>query len=204
MKILIGTGPTREYLDPVRYISNPSTGKMGYLIAEECLKKGYAVTIVSGPTHLQPPAAAKLIPVVTAEEMKKKILKHFPAADVLVMCAAVSDWRPEKRAGGKIKRKKTWNLKLIPTSDILKAASIIKRKNQKVIGFALETSDILKNAQKKLKEKKLDMIVANTPVFFGRERPSRVLFIHSNGRTEVFDSAKKLSVARKIVKEIGK
>ncbi len=199
MKILIGTGPTREYLDPVRFISNPSTGKMGYLIAEECIRKGYAVTIVSGPTNLKPPSKAKFIPVISAAEMKREILKNFPGTDILIMCAAVSDWKPAVMVSGKIKCKKSWNLKLVPNPDILKEAGKIKKKNQKMIGFALETSDILKNAEKKLKEKKLDLIIADTPDFFGeRKKTSRVIFIHKDGKIENFNRAAKQQIARKL------
>lgn len=204
MKILISAGPTREYLDPVRFISNPSTGRMGYLIAHECLKKGHSVTLVSGPTHLAPPAGARLIKVESAEEMKAAILKSFPDSDVLIMSAAVSDWRPAKKSSGKIKRKKSWNLKFVPNPDILKAAGKIKKKHQKAVGFALETSDILKNAGKKLKEKKLDLIIADTPDFFGDEKKNaKVFFIHKDGTTEKFSGITKEETARKLVSLLG-
>ncbi len=200
MKVLISAGPTREYIDSVRFISNPSTGKMGYLIAEECIKKGYSVTLVSGPTHLKPPAEVKFIGTETAEDMKKSILKNFKNADVLIMCAAVSDWRPVRRYAGKIKRKKTWSLNLMPNPDILKEVNKIKRHNQIVIGFALETSDILKNAVKKLKEKNLDLIVADTPEFFGdADKTSRVYFIYRDSSTEEFKEITKSRLARKVV-----
>ena len=200
MKILIGTGPTREYLDPVRFISNPSTGKMGYLIAEECIKQGYRVTIVTGPTHLKPPPEAELIKVVTGEQMRREIVTRFRAADVLIMCAAVSDWKPARKAARKIKRKKSWNLRLVPNPDILKETSRIKRPGQKTIGFALETSGLMKNARKKLMDKRLDLIVANTPEFFGeQEKPSNVVFIHKCGHAEKFRKATKKQTARKIV-----
>ncbi|MBN1445597.1 MAG: phosphopantothenoylcysteine decarboxylase [Candidatus Omnitrophica bacterium] len=199
MKILISAGPTREYIDPVRFISNPSTGKMGYLIAEECLKKGHSVVIVSGPTHLKPPGKARLLRVETAEEMRKEILKRFPKADALIMTAAVSDWRPAKKHRGKLKRKKAWELKLVPNPDILKEAVRIKRKNQTVVGFALETSDILKNAGEKLKEKKLDLIVADTPDFL-KGKDSKVVFILKDGRVEKFSRLDKRQTAVKTVK----
>jgi len=198
MKILITAGPTREYIDPVRFISNPSTGRMGYLIAEECIKQGYDVVIISGPTHLKAPSGVRCINVETAEEMRKAVLKHFTNTDVLIMSAAVSDWRPAVRAKKKLKRKKVRSLKLVPNPDILKEVAKIKRKNQRVIGFAVETEDIIKNARKKLKEKKLDLIIADTPEFFGEEKASRVVFVYRDGRAEEFKSIKKEDVARKI------
>lgn len=203
MKILISAGPTREYIDPVRFISNPSTGKMGYLIAEECLKKGHSVVIVSGPTHLKPPDNARLLSVETADEMRKGILNQFPKADALIMTAAVSDWRPAKQYPGKLKRKEAWSLKLVPNPDILKAAGRIKRKNQIVIGFALETSDIIKNAVKKLKEKNLDLIVADTTEFF-KDKNSKVAFILKDGRVEEYSRLNKKQTAVKTVKLLEK
>lgn len=200
MNILIGCGPTREYLDPVRFISNPSTGKMGYLIGEECLKRGYTVTIVSGPTYLNPPAGAKLIWVESAEDMRREIVKRFLDADILVMCAAVSDWRPARKSSSKIKQKKVWNLKLVPNPDILKEIAKIKKLHQKTIGFALETSSLLKNAKRKLKEKKLDLIIADTPDFFGeKQRGGKVLFLHKDGRKEQFRKIGKEETARRLV-----
>jgi len=182
IKVLISAGPTREYIDPVRFISNPSTGKMGYLIAEYAKKKGFDVILVSGPTYLKPPEGVKLIKVETAEEMQKEILKNFPKVDLLIMAAAVSDWRPFRKFKNKLKRKNQWTLKLIPNPDILKSVAKIKKESQKVVGFALETEDIIKNAEKKLKEKKLDLIIGNTPDFFGKGKKSDVWFIFKDGK----------------------
>ena len=204
IKILISAGPTREYIDPVRFISNPSTGKMGYLIAEKLRERGYSVVLVSGPTHLKPPEGVKIIHVVSAEEMKKAILKEFKNSDCLIMAAAVSDWKPEKKSGRKLKIKKEWNLKLIPNPDILKEVSRIKKENQIVIGFALETEKIKENALKKLKEKKLDLIVANTPDFFGEGKPSRTIFISKNGKIMEFKRINKEKVAEKIIEWLKK
>jgi len=182
MKILVSAGPTREYIDPIRFISNPSTGKMGYLIAEYAKKNGFDVILVSGPTYLNPPAGVKFIRVESAREMEKEILKYFPKVDLLIMCAAVSDWRPYKKFKNKIKRKKEWLLKLVPNPDILKKVSKIKKENQKIVGFALETENIIENAKKKLNEKKLDLIVGNTPEFFGEGKRGDVYFIFNNGK----------------------
>lgn len=204
MKVLITAGPTREYIDPVRFISNPSTGKMGYLIAEECIKKGYEVILISGPAYLEVPSGfKKYIRVETAEEMKEAVLNYFPESDVLIMSAAVSDWRPAKKSKEKIKRKKEWKLKLVPNPDILKEVAKIKRDGQKVVGFALETEDIIKNARKKLNEKKLDLIVANTPDFFGEGKPSKVIFIFKDGKIIKQEKVKKEDIAKKIVSLIS-
>ncbi|MDD3725803.1 MAG: phosphopantothenoylcysteine decarboxylase [Candidatus Ratteibacteria bacterium] len=199
MKVLITAGPTREYLDPVRFISNPSTGKMGYIIAKECIKRGYEVILISGPTHINVPSGVKCINVETAEEMKQAVLRCFPQADVLIMSAAVSDWRPVKRAKEKIKRKKVWNLKLVPNPDILKEVAKIKKAHQKVIGFALETEEIIKNAKKKLKEKNMDIIVADTPAFFGEGKEADVVFIYRDGTTESFKKITKEAVAKHLI-----
>lgn len=199
MKILITAGPTREYIDPVRFISNPSTGKMGYLIAEECIKKGYEVILISGPTYLHPPSGAKIINVETAREMKEEVLKYLPEVDVLIMSAAVSDWRPARKSKEKIKRKKEWNLKLIPNPDILKEVAKRKKPHQRIIGFALETRDVTKNAKKKLMEKNLDLIIGNTTSFFGEGSPSEVVFIFKDGRTQVIKKTTKEDVAKSII-----
>lgn len=203
MKILISAGPTREYIDPVRFISNPSTGRMGYLLAEYAVKAGHEVVLVSGPTCLIPPDKVKLLKVETAEEMKKAVLKHFPESEVLIMAAAVGDWKPSVKSEAKVKRKKRWSLQLVPNPDILKEVSKIKKRGQKVIGFALETENIINNALKKLKAKKLDVIVADTPSFFGESIASKVVFIYKDGTVEEFENIKKRDVARKLLKIIG-
>lgn len=182
IKVLVSAGPTREYIDPIRFISNPSTGKMGYLIAEYAKKIGYDVILVSGPTHLKLPEKIKIIKVETAKEMQREILKYFPEVDYLIMAAAVSDWRTYRRFKKKLKKKDIWNLKLIPNPDILKSVSKIKKKNQKIVGFALETENLIKNAMKKMKEKKVDIIIGNTPDFFGEGKKSTVYFIFKNGK----------------------
>lgn len=199
MKILITAGPTKEYIDPVRFISNLSTGKMGYLLAEVAKSKGFEVILVSGPTYLEKPEGVQVIQVETAEEMKNAVLKVFPEVDYLIMAAAVSDWKPYKKFFDKIKKKKEWNLKLVPNPDILKAVAKIKKGNQKVIGFALETENMKENALKKLKEKKLDLIVANTPDFFGEGKSSKVVFLFKDGRVKEFSSITKEKVAEKII-----
>lgn len=199
MKVLITAGPTREYIDPVRFISNPSTGKMGFLIAKECVKQGYEVVLVSGSSSCEIPSGVAFVEAETAVEMEESVVKYFPQADVLVMSAAVSDWRPAVKSQEKIKRKEEWSLKLVPTADILKRVAKIKKPYQRIIGFALETGDIIKNARKKLKEKDMDLIVADTPAFFGEGEASMVVFIYKDGKTEKYTEITKEEISKKIV-----
>src|SRR5712692_1424544 len=158
--VLITAGPTREKIDPVRYITNRSSGRMGYAIAEAALRRGARVLLVSGPTALAAPGAAELTPVETAEEMLAAVLKLLPEVTVVIKTAAVADFRPKAAAGQKIKRKGEMKLELEPTADIL--AEVARRKtSQVVIGFAAETENVLENARKKLASKSLDAIVVN-------------------------------------------
>src|SRR5216684_7366978 len=158
--ILITAGPTREKIDPARYLTNRSSGRMGYAVAEAALRRGGRVLLVSGPTALTPPGAAELTQVETAEEMLAAVLKFLPEATVVIKTAAVSDFRPRAAAGQKIKRKGEMKLELEPTADIL--AEVARRKtSQVVIGFAAETENVLENARKKLASKSLDAIVVN-------------------------------------------
>jgi len=162
LKILITAGPTREYIDPVRFISNPSTGLMGFTIAEEAIRRGAEVILVSGPTHLTPPKGCDFIQVTSAEEMLSAVLERFENADCVIATAAVSDFAPEVKEEQKIKKKrsKDLTLHLLPTPDVL--GELAKRKGEKVlVGFAAETEDPIDNALKKMEEKNLDLIVAN-------------------------------------------
>src|SRR5258708_910441 len=158
--ILVTAGPTREKIDPVRYLTNRSSGRMGYAIAEAALRRGARVLLVSGPTAIDAPGAAELTRVETAEEMLAAVLKFLPEATVGIKTAAVADFRPKAAAGQKIKRKGETTLELEPTADIL--AEVARRKtSQIVIGFAAETENVLENARKKLASKSLDAIVVN-------------------------------------------
>ena len=167
MNILVTAGPTREYLDPVRFLSNPATGTLGYLIARRAAARGHKTVLVAGPTSLRAPDGVRLIRVVSAHEMRAAVLRCFPKADVLIMTAAVSDWKPALRSRAKIKRKTPWKLQLVPNPDILKAAARMKRAGQTVVGFALESEALLSHGWKKLCEKRLDMIVVNDASNFG-------------------------------------
>jgi phosphopantothenoylcysteine decarboxylase/phosphopantothenate--cysteine ligase len=158
--VLVTAGPTREKIDPVRYLTNRSSGRMGYAIAEAALRRGARVLLVSGPTAITAPGAAELTQVETAEEMHAAVLKLLPESTVVIKTAAVADFRPKAMSGQKIKRKGEMTLALEPTADIL--ADVARRKtSQLVIGFAAETENVLENARKKLASKSLDAIVVN-------------------------------------------
>ncbi|HKH98559.1 MAG TPA: bifunctional phosphopantothenoylcysteine decarboxylase/phosphopantothenate--cysteine ligase CoaBC [Candidatus Sulfotelmatobacter sp.] len=158
--LLITAGPTREKIDPVRYITNRSSGRTGYALAEAALRRGARVLLVSGPTSLTAPGAAEVTPVESTEEMRDAVLKLLPQASIVIKTAAVSDYRPKVTAGQKIKRKGPMNLELEATPDILKELSS-KKTSQIVVGFAAETENVLENARQKLVSKNLDAIVVN-------------------------------------------
>ena len=171
MRILITAGGTREYIDPVRFISNASSGKMGYALARAALKAGHKVTLITAPTSQKPPSAAKLVNVETAAQMFEAVKQQFSRCNCLIMAAAVADYTPVSPARTKIKKTgKSMTIKLKPTTDILKWAGKQKKKDQSVIGFALEDRNIRERAEKKLNEKNLDMIVANTSAAIGAEK----------------------------------
>ncbi|HSM85228.1 MAG TPA: bifunctional phosphopantothenoylcysteine decarboxylase/phosphopantothenate--cysteine ligase CoaBC [Candidatus Limnocylindrales bacterium] len=158
--VLVTAGGTREPIDPVRYIGNRSSGRMGYALAEAALRRGAKVILVSGPTALKPPAAAEFVPVQTAEEMRTAVLAHLERASIVIKAAAVADFRARHAADNKIKRKGPITLELEPTADILAEVGI-KKGTRIVVGFAAETQDILDNGRKKLESKSLDAIVLN-------------------------------------------
>jgi phosphopantothenoylcysteine decarboxylase/phosphopantothenate--cysteine ligase len=158
--VLVTAGPTREKIDPVRYLTNRSSGRMGYALAEAALRRGARVLLVSGPTSLTPPGAAEVTPVESTEEMRNAVLKLLPQATIVIKTAAVSDYRPKVAAGQKIKRKGPMTLELEATPDILKELSLNKGA-QIVVGFAAETENVLENARQKLVSKNLDAIAVN-------------------------------------------
>ncbi len=158
--VLITAGPTREKIDPVRYLTNRSSGRMGYALAEGALRRGARVLLVSGPTSITPPATAELTYVESAEEMRQAVLNLLPQATIVIKTAAVADYRPKTAASHKIKRAGPLSLELEPTSDIL--WEVARKKGTRIIiGFAAETQDALENARKKLAAKGLDAIVVN-------------------------------------------
>ena len=158
--VLITAGPTREPIDPVRYLSNRSSGKMGYALAEAALRRGAHVILITGPTNLKPPGAAEVVAVQTAAEMREAVLARFDAATIVIGAAAVSDFAAAQPAAHKLKRKGAMALELAPTADIL-AELAARRQKQLLIGFAAETEHALENARKKLAAKSLDAIVVN-------------------------------------------
>ena len=158
--LLITAGPTREKIDPVRFLTNRSSGRMGYALAEAALRRGARVLLVSGPTSLTAPGAAEVTPVESTEEMRDAALRLLPQASIVIKTAAVSDYRPKAAAGQKIKRKGPMALELEATPDILKELSL-RKTSQIVVGFAAETENVLENARQKLLGKNLDAIVVN-------------------------------------------
>jgi phosphopantothenoylcysteine decarboxylase/phosphopantothenate--cysteine ligase len=158
--ILITAGPTREKIDPARYLTNRSSGRMGYAVAESALRRGARVLLVSGPTSLTPPAAADLTRVESAEQMLDAVMHLLPQATIVIKTAAVSDYRPKSASAQKIKRKGPITLELEPTADILKEISA-RKQSQIIVGFAAETENVLENARQKLSAKRLDAIVVN-------------------------------------------
>ncbi|MGH9671395.1 MAG: bifunctional phosphopantothenoylcysteine decarboxylase/phosphopantothenate--cysteine ligase CoaBC [Terriglobales bacterium] len=158
--VLITAGPTREPVDPVRYLGNRSSGKMGYALAEAALRRGARVILVSGPTNLQPLGAAEVVSVETADQMRQAVLARFHDASVVIKAAAVADYRPKEVAGQKIKRREKFVLELEPTADIL-AELGGKKTSQIIVGFAAETEEALANARQKLAAKSADAMVVN-------------------------------------------
>ena len=201
-KILITAGPTREMLDPVRFLTNLSTGEMGYALAREAVSKGYRVSLVSGPTDLQPPKGVRFYPVVSALQMKRVCAELFQKHDGLIMTAAVCDFMPIRADRHKIPSSKGMTLRLKRTPDIL--ASLAKRKGSRiVIGFCLETRDLIRRAKDKLQRKKLDGIVANffdpkRRIPFGKRR-IEVHLIGAGGNIRKLTNWPKVRVARAVL-----
>jgi phosphopantothenoylcysteine decarboxylase/phosphopantothenate--cysteine ligase len=202
MRILITAGGTREYIDPVRFISNASSGRMGYALVCAALRAGHKVTLITAPTTQRPPKGAKLIKVETASQMFEAVKKGFEICNCLIMATAVSDYTPIRTAKTKIKKgNQSLILRLKPTADILKWAGKHKRKNQIVVGFALEDKNLRKNAEIKLKEKNLDMIIANTSAAIDADK-STVQIKTPDSKWLRFPQAAKATIARQILREV--
>ncbi len=162
IKVLVTAGPTQESIDPVRYITNHSSGKMGYSIARACMLRGADVTLVTGKTFLKPPAFTTVIPVVTAKDMYEAVVSNSPSMDIIIKAAAVADYRPAKVSDEKVKKSDAeLSILLERTDDILKYLGAHKKEGQFLCGFSMETENMLENSKKKLLKKNLDMIVAN-------------------------------------------
>ena len=203
MRILITAGGTREYIDPVRFISNASSGRMGYALARAALKAGHKVILVNAPTTRRPPSEAKIIEVETAAQMFEAVKKYFEKCDCLIMAAAVADYTPARPAKSKIKKTaKHLTLKLKPTNDILKWAGGHKRKTQIVVGFALEDKAVRSRAEKKLREKNLDMIIANNYAAIGADKSTVQIKIAGREWLKL-SQASKATIAKRIVSLVG-
>jgi phosphopantothenoylcysteine decarboxylase/phosphopantothenate--cysteine ligase len=206
--VLVTAGPTREELDPVRYLSNYSSGKMGYAIARAACQRGARVILVSGPTALPVPSRVELVPVVSARQMREAVMARLPEATVVVKSAAVADYRPSKRSEQKIKKGQEAELKLTleKNPDIL--AELGQRKTtQLLVGFAAETTDLLENARKKLETKNLDLIVANdvsrSDAGFNVDT-NAVRLLYRDGSSEELPLLSKDEVAQQLLDRIGR
>ena len=200
--VLVTAGPTREAIDPVRFISNRSTGKMGYAIARAAGLRGARVILVSGPVSLEPPLFAELVPVVSAEDMYNAVMKYKDDADIIIKSAAVADYTPVAVSSEKIKKQVgDMRIELKRTRDILKALGQSRRENQFICGFAMETENLIENAVRKLETKNVDMIVANSlkteGAGFGTDT-NVVTLITKDGKTEL-PLMSKIDVAMKIL-----
>jgi phosphopantothenoylcysteine decarboxylase/phosphopantothenate--cysteine ligase len=201
--VLITAGPTREKIDPVRYLTNRSSGRMGYALAEAALRRGARVLLVSGPTALKPPGAAEVTWIESAEEMRGAALTLLPQATAVIKTAAVSDYRPKSAAPQKIKRKGPMSLELEPTTDILAELARQKR-SQIIIGFAAETENTLENARQKLLSKSIDAIVVNdvSREGIGFDSDRNAVTILSHGEVIDVPETTKWEVAQRVLDQI--
>jgi phosphopantothenoylcysteine decarboxylase/phosphopantothenate--cysteine ligase len=219
MRFLITAGGTREYLDPVRFLSNASSGRMGYALARAALQAGHQVTLITTPTALKPPAGARVIAVESAAQMFRAVKEHFLPCDCLIMAAAVADYTPAHPSRTKLKKQAgKLTLELKPTPDILKwagrhkragwglphrkppvpsdAARTTGRRARIIVGFALEDKDLRANAERKMREKHLDIIVANSPGAIGAETSTLYIRTAGSGWVEITNARKTASAGR--------
>lgn len=204
-KVMITAGPTYEKIDPVRFIGNYSTGKMGFAIAAECSKRGADVTLIAGPVMQSTPCGVNRIDVESCEQMYTAAIDNFPNQDITILCAAVADFAPRQISPTKIKRgKDDLVIRLVPTHDIARALGERKGKGQMLIGFALETNDEKENAKEKLKRKNLDFIVMNSlrvkDTCFGSDNNQITIISHKGEKA--FEKKSKCDVAKDIIDEI--
>jgi phosphopantothenoylcysteine decarboxylase/phosphopantothenate--cysteine ligase len=206
VRFVVTAGPTREPIDPIRFLSNRSSGKMGYAIATAALENGHDVVLISGPVSLPSPAQAKRVNVITSDEMYQAVQRAARDCDVLVMCAAVADYKPRRVAKQKIKKQdKEISLDLVPTRDILK--SLPQKRDYLVVGFAAETKELEKHAREKLRHKNCDIIVANDvsdpAIGMGSDENAVTIFFR-DGKMKKLSRSPKEKVARRLVKIILK
>ena len=203
MKILITAGPTREYIDPVRFITNRSSGKMGYALAEAALARGFAVVLVTGPVNLEPPAGAEVVRIESAAEMAAAVKRLAPGCDAVVMAAAVADYRPVHVAEHKLKKTPGGlTLELERTEDVLASLGAAKLPGQLLVGFAAETDDLIENASDKLRRKNLDWIVANRVADGFGSDTNKVFVLGRAGKIVELPFGSKAVVAEKILETI--
>jgi len=202
-KILITAGPTKEPIDPVRFISNASTGKMGLALTDAALKAGCSVTLITSLAEVKPRKDLEIIHVTSAKQMTWAVKKHFAGCDCLIMAAAVADYTPAKVSKTKLKKTpEKLTIELKPTTDILKWAGKNKKQGQFLVGFALEDKAIKIRAEKKMVEKNLDMIIANAPSAIGADS-SKLFIKRKNSDWLTLPETKKTIAAKKIIKMIS-
>lgn len=200
MRILITAGPTREKIDPVRFISNRSTGKMGYAIAAYAATRGHQVTLISGPVAIPAPDNVELLPVESAADMAQAVHANAPQADVIIMSAAVADYRPAHPVDSKMKKQPgNLFLELERTEDILGTVGKNKRPDQLLIGFAAETEDLENRAMGKLERKNMDWIIANLVSDGFANDTNRVIIFNRSGERFPLELAEKGEIARQII-----
>lgn len=199
LRILVTAGPTREYVDPVRFLSNDSSGRMGFALAEEAAARGHTVTLVHGPVALEVPEDVDAVPVVSAADMLAACQRAWQVCDVLLMTAAVADYTPKEVVDTKIKKMaRAKTLSLQPTVDILATLASSRRENQRIIGFALEDTDGRKHAEAKLRKKNLDAVVLNGPETIGAEETAAELLV-AGGQWQTLPRAAKLEIAERLI-----
>lgn len=203
LRIVITAGPTREYFDTIRFISNPSSGKMGYAIASAAARAGHVVTLISGPVDVTPPSGVKIVRVESSNQMLAAAKKAFVRADAAIFCAAVCDYRPKSRADKKLpKRLMSKRIELVPTPDI--AATLSRSKGRRItVAFALEDHDARLHAEEKLKRKHCDAIVLNGPTNVGSDKASAE-FLARGGAWENWPQSSKKAIARRIIQALGR
>lgn len=204
-KVIVTAGPTQEFLDPVRFLTNSSSGKMGYELAEEALRRGAEVILISGPTHIFPPRKASVKKVQTAREMEKEVLKHFVSSDIVIMAAAVSDFRFAESTPHKIKKETLREkIEIVPTQDILQKLGR-KKEGRILVGFSAETENVVENARKKMRKKNLDLIVANNVsdegIGFGSDF-NQVSLLSPGGKIEHSERKSKLEISQMILDRV--
>ena len=204
MKLLVSAGPTREFIDPVRFVSNASSGRMGYALAAEGARRGHEVTLVSGPTALAAPEGVERIDVITAAEMAEALKSRFPGYGACIMCAAVADYRPVKVFERKMKKGEgNLVLEFKRTEDILQSLGGMKKTGQLLVGFAAESEDLIANAGEKLRRKNLDWIVANKIADGFAKSTNACVLLGRNGEKIPFTLRPKTELAAALFDALG-